>query len=59
MDKLKKVFMTISLVFIVICFGACGWLYSVRQDNMSLTLMVAFFLALIWFGINVRNIYKN
>lgn len=59
MDKLKKVFMTISLVFIVISFGASVWLYSVLQDNMSLTLMVAFFLALIWFGINVRNIYKN
>ena len=59
MDKLKKVFMTISLVFIVICFGASVWLYSVLQDNMSLTLMVAFFLALIWFGINVRNIYKH
>lgn len=59
MDKLKKVFMTISLVFIVICFGACVWLYSVLQDNMSLVLMVAFFLALIWFGINVRNIYKD
>lgn len=59
MDKLKKVFMTISLVFIVICFGASVWLYSVLQDNMSLVLMVAFFLALIWFGINVRNIYKD
>lgn len=59
MDKLKKVFMTISLVFIVLCFGASIWLYSVLQDNMSLVMMVAFFLALIWFGINVRNIYKS
>lgn len=59
MDRLKKLFMTLSLVFIVVCFGASIWLYSVLQDTMSLVLMVVFFLALVWFGMNVRNIYKT
>ena len=58
MERLKKLFMTLSLVFIVVCFGVSIWLYAVLQDTMSVVLMVVFLLALVWFGINVRNIYK-
>lgn len=50
--------MTLSLVFIAVCFGASIWLYSVLQDLMSIVFMVVLFVALVWFGINVRNIYK-
>ncbi|MBQ6965724.1 MAG: hypothetical protein IJP82_08580 [Bacteroidaceae bacterium] len=58
MEKLKKLFMILSLVFIVICFGASIWLYVVLRDTMSFIIMVIFFLALIWFGFNVRNMLK-
>ena len=58
MEKLRKVFMLLSLVFIVICFGASIWLYVVLQDTMSMVMMVVFFLALLWFGFNVRNLLK-
>ncbi|MDE5739785.1 MAG: hypothetical protein K2H04_09085 [Bacteroidaceae bacterium] len=58
MERLKKLFMTLSLVFIAVCFGASIWLYSVLQDLMSIVFMVVLFVALVWFGINVRNIYK-
>lgn len=59
MEKLKKIFMVLSLVFIVLCFGASIWLYVVLQDTMSLVMMVVFFLALVWFGFNVRNLLKS
>jgi len=58
MEQLKKIFMILSLVFIVLCFGASIWLYVVLQDTMSIVLMVVFLLALIWFGFNVRNMLK-
>lgn len=50
--------MILSLVFIVICFGMSIWLYVVLQDAMSIAIMSIFFVALIWFGHNVRNILK-
>lgn len=58
MEKLKKAFMVMSLVFIALCLGASIWLYAVLQDTTSMIVMVVFFLALIWFGFNVRNILK-
>ncbi|MBP3214366.1 MAG: hypothetical protein J6M19_05975 [Bacteroidaceae bacterium] len=59
MEKLKKIFMLLSLLFIVLCFGASIWLYTILPDTTSIVIMVIFFLALIWFGFNVRNILKT
>ena len=55
MEKLKKTFMVLSLVFILIGFGASIWLYSVLQDTTSIIMMVLFLVGLIWFGFNVKN----
>ena len=59
MEKLRKIFMILSLVFILIGFGASIWLYTVLQDTSSIILMVVFLLALIWYGFNVKNILKK
>ena len=59
MERLRKIFMILSLVFIVVCFGASIWLYTVLQDTMSIVIMIVFFLGLVWFGINVRNLLKS
>lgn len=59
MEKLRKIFMILSLVFILIGFGASIWLYTVLQDTTSIILMVVFLLALIWYGFNVKNILKK
>ncbi len=59
MERLKKTFMILSLFFIVVCFGASIWLYTVLQDSFSMVIMIIFFLGLVWFGINVRNLLKS
>lgn len=59
MEKLKKAFMVLSLVFIIIGFGACVWLYTVLKDAASIVMMTVFFVALIWYGFNVKNILKK
>ena len=59
MEQLKKIFMITSLLFIVVCFGASIWLYTVLPDTMSIIIMAIFFLALVWFGFNVRNMLKT
>ncbi|MBO4431713.1 MAG: hypothetical protein J5790_10275 [Bacteroidaceae bacterium] len=59
MEKLKKLFMVLSLVFILIGFGASIWLYSVLQDTTSIIMMVVFLVALIWFGFNVKSVLKK
>ena len=59
MEKLKKLFMVLSLVFILIGFGASIWLYFVLQDTTSIIMMVVFLVALIWFGFNVKSVLKK
>ena len=49
--------MVLSLVFILIGFGASVWLYSVLKDTTSIVMMSVFFVALIWFGFNVKKIF--
>jgi len=56
MEKLRKLFLLLSFIFIGLCFGASVWLYVVLRDNWSLTLMVILFLAAIWYGYNARNV---
>lgn len=57
MEKLKKIFMILSLVFILIGFGASVWLYMVLKDTTSIVMMSVFFIALIWYGFNVKKIF--
>ena len=59
MEKLKKLFMILSLVFIAIGFGASVWLYTVLHDSMSIIMMAIFLTALIWYGFNVRNMFNS
>ena len=59
MEKLKKAFMVLSLVFIIIGFGASVWLYTVLKDAACVVMMTVFFVALIWYGFNVKNILKK
>lgn len=59
MEKLKKIFMILSLIFIAIGFGASVWLYTVLHDAMSIVMMVIFLIALVWYGFNVRNMLKS
>lgn len=51
--------MVLSLVFIIIGFGASVWLYTVLKDAASIVMMIVFFVALIWYGFNVKNILKK
>jgi hypothetical protein len=57
MERLKKIFMVLSLVFILIGFGASVWLYTVLKDTTSIVMMSVFFIALIWYGFNVKKIF--
>jgi hypothetical protein len=59
MEKLKKLFMILSLVFIALGFGASIWLYTVQPDTTAIVMMVIFFIALLWYGWSVRNMMKN
>lgn len=47
--------MVLSLVFILIGFGASVWLYMVLKDTASIVMMAVFFVALVWYGFNVKN----
>ena len=59
MERLKKIFMILSLIFIAIGFGASVWLYTVLHDSTSIVMMVVFFIALVWYGFNVKNMLKS
>lgn len=59
MDKLKKILMVTSLVFIALCFGASVWLYSVLHDTTSIIIMAVLFVALMWYAFNVHNMFKK
>ena len=51
--------MVLSLVFILIGFGASIWLYTVLRDTTSIIMMAVFLVALIWYGFNVKSILKG
>ncbi len=59
MDKLKKIFVVLSFVFVVLGFGASIWLYTVLKDTMSMVMIGLFFVALLWYGYNLYNQLKN
>ena len=59
MERLKKIFMVLSLVFILIGFGASIWLYTVLHDTTYIIMMAVFLVALIWYGFNVKSVLKG
>ena len=59
MERLKKIFMVLSLVFILIGFGVSIWLYTVLRDTTSIIMMAVFLVALIWYGFNVKSVLKG
>jgi hypothetical protein len=59
MEKLKKTFMILSLVFIIVGFGASVWLYTVLRDTTSIIMMVVFLIAMVWYGFNVKSLWKK
>lgn len=59
-DKnIKLAVYCLSLLFVAICFGVSVWLSVVLGDMMSYAMAALFGLGMIWFGINVINIYKE
>ena len=59
MNKLKKIFFVLSLLFLVLGFGVSVWLYTVLKDVMSMMMMGLLFVAMLWFGYNVVNLLKD
>ena len=59
MEKAKLIFMTLSFLFLLIGFGASVWLYTVLPDSTSMVIMMLFFVAAIWYGINVWRLWKE
>ena len=59
MEKLKKTFMILSLIFIIVGFGASVWLYTVLSDTTSIIMMAVFLIAMVWYGFNVKSILKK
>ena len=59
MERIKKLFLVLSLVFIALCSGASVWLHPVLMDSTSMIIMAALFIALIWYALNVRSTFKK
>ena len=59
MDKLKKIFMILSFVFICVGFAASVWLYTVLHDETSILIMAVMFVGLVWFGYNLCGMFKE
>ena len=59
MEKLKKTFMILSLIFIIVGFGASVWLYMVLKDTTSIIMMALFLIAMVWYGFNVKSILRK
>lgn len=57
--NIKLAVYCLSLLFVAICFGGSVWLSVVLGDMMSYAMAALFGLGMIWFGINVINIYKE
>lgn len=63
MDNFKKIIMIVSLVGVIICFGASMWLtFSLKGADADATFYVmdVFFLgAIVWFALNLRSMNKK
>lgn len=59
MGNLNKMVMLLSFIFVTICFGASIWMALVLKDITSYLIVVLFFLAIVWFGINLYKSIKK
>ena len=59
MNNIKKIVFSLSLLFVTVCFIASIWLSVVLGDTMSYLMAALFGVGIIWFGINVKNIFNE
>ncbi len=59
MNKIKKTVFCLSLFFVTVCFVVSLWLITVLGDTMSYAMAALFGVAIVWFGINVKNIFNE
>ena len=64
MEKAKFIFITLSLVFDALCFGASAYFSCVLPDgdpNLPTFYIMTFVfgISLIWFSYNAYNLYKS
>ncbi len=57
--QIKMIVFSLSLLFVTICFGVSIWLSVVLGDMLSYAMTGLFGIAIVWFGINVKNIYNE
>lgn len=51
--------MLLSFIFVTICFGASIWMAITLKDITSYLIVLLFFLAIVWFGINLYKSFKK
>ncbi len=56
MNRLQRIFMYLSLCFLVICLGATIWAVYILHDPSMWMYAAVFALAIIWFSV---TIYKS
>lgn len=63
MGNFSKIMMIVSLVCVIICFGASMWLtFTLKGDDadaMFYVMDVLFFGAILWIGVNIRSMSKK
>lgn len=59
MEKLNKLFLTLSLIICIVCFGASVWMSVVLHDTVSYGITVLFFFAALWLCVNVWRSRKG
>lgn len=59
MQRIQKILMMASLLFIVICLGATIWAALALHDPSFYLYTVVFILAFIWFGITIYKSFKK
>ncbi len=60
MNPIHRILLTVSLVFCLICLGACIWIASVLRDTTSYCMAGFLLLAVIWIAVNLlRSRPKN
>lgn len=63
MGNLSKTMMIISLVCVIVCFGASMWMtFSLKGEDADSTFYVMdllFGAAIVWLSLNLRNINKK
>ena len=59
MNKFSRIIWIISTICCFLCLVGSIWMASVMRDSMSYIMVVFFFIALLYFGMNVVKNNKN